>query len=238
MIGKTLLTFALCVLAGTSSLAAGNSVLSHDGRQTFVAPSSNAPHRTNLFDPGGGRVVIFSNIGKKYDNGRYWCCTGATITGPTALSGFPEFWQAAAFTPADDATISRIAVAVGFVQGVNGLVLSINADSSGAPGAAIQSWDLSNLPTFGDCCVVDLQKNAGVPVTGGTQYWIVVSTNDSEKRTWAAWNLNDVEQVAPSLNATWCSADGGSGNCGTANDIWQVYQDRPAFALAVFSDAP
>jgi hypothetical protein len=229
---KTLLTLTVLALASVTAFAAskGGVVLSRDGRITIATKRAHAVTRTASSDVG--LVKIFGNIGTAYPKGKYWCCEGYTITGPTALSGFPEYWEAGAFTPKANHTVTKVEVAAGFVEGTNGLVLSINDDASGVPGAAIKTWNLTGLPTFGSCCVVEVKgAKAGIPVKAGTQYWIVLSTNSSESNTWATFDVNDTDQVDAAPTAFYCSQDVG-GTCG-ANDAWTASKSVPGPAFAV-----
>ncbi|HEV2964824.1 MAG TPA: hypothetical protein VG649_23555, partial [Candidatus Angelobacter sp.] len=66
---------------------------------------------------------------------------------------------------------------------------------------------------------------------GGTQYWIVLKTNSKTSNTWAAFNVNDTDQVDPAPAAQYCSADKG-GSCGS-NDKWTAFQSQPGLAFAV-----
>jgi len=232
MRNKTLMTLIVLALACVTAFAASRDgvAVSKDGRTTIATRHAQAVTRIEPADPA--LVKIFDNIGTAYPKGSYWCCEGYTITGPTALSGFPEYWEAGAFTPTADHTITQVEVAVGFVEGVNGLVLGVYNDASGVPGTAIKTWSLSGLPTFGSCCTVETKKDkAGIPVKKGTQYWIVLKTNSKESTTWAAFNVNDVDQVDPAPTAFYCSQDVG-GSCGT-NDAWTATQAIPGPAFAV-----
>ena len=233
---KMLLTLTVLALASATAFAASNDgvTLSRDGRTTIATKPGTAVVRTPSSD--AGLVKIFSNIGTAYPKGTYWCCTGATIFGPTAASGAPEFWEAAGFTPTANHTVTKIEIAVGFVQGTNGLVLTVNEDSGGVPGKVIKTYALTNLPTFGSCCVVATKTDStGISVTKGKQYWIVLKTNKKESNTWAAWNLNDTDEVDPFPVAFWCSSDKG-GNCGTNNDKWIASQSHPDLAFAVLGN--
>jgi hypothetical protein len=96
------------------------------------------------------------------------------------------------FTPSFGATVTKILVAVGRLSGTNAVAVSLNEDSSGLPGDAIQSFVVSNLPFFGNCCEVKL-ANTATPVSGGLQYWVVVAPADGT--TVAAWNLNVTNQT-------------------------------------------
>jgi hypothetical protein len=231
MCKKMLLTLTVLALASLTAFAASDGVvLSKDGRMTIATKPTRSTARTPSSD--AGLVTIFNNIGTAYPKGSYWCCEGFTITGPTAISGFPEFWSAAAFTPSANQTITKIKVAVGFVEGTNGIVLALYNDASGVPGTRIQTFNLSGLPNFGSCCVVEVRTDAtGIPVTGGTQYWIVLKTNSKTSNTWAAFNVNDTDQVDPAPAAQYCSADKG-GSCGS-NDKWTAFQSQPGLAFAV-----
>ena len=232
MLKKTLLTLTVLALASLTAFAGDNDavVTSKDGRTTIsTAP---AQHVIGNRTSDAGLITIFDNIGTAYPNGEYWCCTGATITGPSAIQNFPEYWEAAAFTPKADHTITKIEVAVGYVEGNNGIVLGLYDDASGVPGTPIKAWPQSGLPTFGSCCVVDTQAlTKGVPVKANTQYWIVMKAGAKDANTWAAWNLNDVDQVDAVTSAYYCSDDHG-GSC-NENDAWVPETAKPGFAFAV-----
>jgi hypothetical protein len=204
--------------------------LSKDHSRTFVLTSpSSIVH--NL--PGdGGLVTIVDNIGKKYPQGSYWCCTGNSLFGPEGLPGNSEFWLGAAFTPNANHTVTRIEVAATNVQGPNSMMLSIASDSNGVPGQVLKSWVIKNLPPLGSCCVVVVQDDkSGVPVTAGQQYWITLTTDSNEANTWATWQYNDTDQVDPGKVAYYCSDDV-SGNCVT-DDVWTATTYTPGLAFAV-----
>jgi hypothetical protein len=232
MLKKTLLTLTVLALASLTAFAASKEGISvsKDGRMTVSTARAQAVTRVETPEPA--LVKIFDNIGTAYPKGTYWCCEGYTITGPTALSSFPEYWEAGGFTPSANHTLTEIKVAVGFVEGTNGLVLGLYNDASGVPGTAIKSWSLSNLPTFGTCCVVEVKTDtAGIAVKAGTQYWIVLKTNSKESNTWAAFNVNDTDQTDPAPTAFYCSDDKG-GSCGN-NDKWTAGESQPGPAFAV-----
>lgn len=203
-------------------------VVSRDGRTTIATKPSPSVAREASSD--AGLVTIFNNIGSAYPKGTYWCCEGYTITGPTALSGFPEFWEAGAFTSKADRIVTKVKVAVGWVEGTNGLVLGLYNDANGVPGTAIKAYSVTNLPTFGSCCSVEAKMDsAGIPVKAHTQYWIVLKTNSKESTTWAAFNVNDTEQIDPAPTAFYCSQDKG-GSCST-NDAWTAGNSVPGLRL-------
>ncbi|HEY1615423.1 MAG TPA: choice-of-anchor R domain-containing protein [Rhizomicrobium sp.] len=113
---------------------------------------------------------------------------GTVIFGPR---GQPESWQAAAFTLAADQTATKVDIATSHVRGTEGVVVSLYSDTAGLPGTSVQAWNVSSLPTSGICCTVEIATDrGGIPLTGGTQYWIVVSTDVQESNTWAGAHLN------------------------------------------------
>jgi len=214
IVKKTVLCFVVLAVALTSltALAATRNGVStsKDGRQTIatkghsVASPSNLPPKANF---------IYNNL-STYPLGRYWCCSGWTISGPTSLIG-ATYADGMPFTPAANATITNIAVSIGYVTGTNGATVTVNADSGGLPGTVLGSFNLSNMPTFGDCCVYDLVNAVGVPVTAGTQYWVVVATGADTQDTWAAWSENDTNETAQPFafynNGVWEATEGDLG---------------------------
>jgi hypothetical protein len=227
MFSKLLLT-SVVALASVTSLAARDGVVtSSDGRMTFVPRRTQSVTQSAASD--AGLVTIFDNIGKVYPKGAYSCCDGFTVTGPDAPSG-PEFWVGAAFTPSANHTVTVIKVALGLIGGSNEVVLSVNNDNGGVPGTAIKSWNVKSLPEAGTCCTVMVRKDeAGIPITAGTQYWIVVQTSNSSNIQ-AAWDVNDTDQVDSSTIAFYCSSP--SGVCQN-NNQWTVEQRVPGPAFAV-----
>ncbi|MGA8490770.1 MAG: choice-of-anchor R domain-containing protein [Terriglobales bacterium] len=236
MCKKTLLTLTVLALASLTAFAASKDgiVLSKDGRiVTATKPTKSITHTPSS---DAGLVKIYDNIGSAYPKGTYWCCEGYTIFGPTAISGAPEYWEAGAFTPKANRTVTSVRVAVGYVEGYNGLVIGLYADANGVPGTAIKTWSVTGLPNFGSCCaVVEAKDSAGIPVTARTQYWIVLKTNKKSSSTFAAWNVNDTDQVDPTPTAFWCSDDKG-GSCGSSNDVWAAGSSVPGPAFAVLGN--
>jgi hypothetical protein len=209
-------------------------VMSKDGRKMYVTKSAHAVARATSSE--SGLVTIFSNIGKAYPRGTYFCCESYSITGPKASGRLPEYWLAVAFTPTADHVVTMVEVAVNLLDGADHLVLSLNNDANGLPGASIKTWNLRSLPAAGSCCAVGAGKDrAGISVAAGTQYWIVSSTDGANSDTFAGWNVEDVDQV-DTYNvpvAYYCSNDKG-GSCGN-NDAWTLDSSTsnqgPAFAV-------
>jgi hypothetical protein len=224
---KALLILAALVLAGVTGFAAekGEVVTSRDGRMMFIPRRSQA--FTRSAPSGAGLVTIFNNIGWAYPNGAYSCCDGFTVEGPAAD---PMFWQAAAFKPKVNHTVTMIEVAVSLNGGADEVVLSLNNDANGVPGTAIKTWHLTGLPAAGTCCTIEARTStAGIPVTGGTRYWIVLKPT-SGSDTQAMWNVNDTNQVNSMKTAFYCASQ--SGVCQN-NRQWKVERRFPGPAFAV-----
>ena len=218
---SAILCVAVLALASATALAASKNgvTTSKNGRQTIATKP-----QTKVFQPyvdnDAPASTIFSNLGSAYPLGVYWCCTGGTISGPLSIIG-TEYWEAIGFTPSANANVTKIAVAVGYVTGATtDVILSLTKDSGGVPGAVLKKWKLKSMPSFGSCCVVDQKGGASIPVTAGTPYWVTVST-ESNSDIWAAWNMNDVDQVTPVPTAY---AVGG---------VWTSYMGYPGFGVKV-----
>jgi hypothetical protein len=92
------------------------------------------------------------------------------------------------------------------------------------PGKALKTWNASGLPRFGDCCTLVVKSDsAGIPVSAGKQYWVVLSTNSNEKDTVDGWNVIDSNQVDSATVATFPGT----------NNQWNAFQTTPGLAFAV-----
>jgi hypothetical protein len=95
--------------------------------------------------------------------------------------------------------------------------VSLYNDAGGIPGTAIKSVHVTTLPTYGQCChVATANITGGVPVTAGTQYWVVVSTTAQDTDIYA-WAFNSTDMTAR-LGASWCL--GSSTYCGSNSGVW------------------
>ena len=200
----TLLLFSLSAMAASKN----GYTTTQGGRQTTAPVGHFLPFN---FQPDAGEAVIYNNF-SNYPLGVYWCCSGWTISGPNSIIQ-ATYADGMPFTPATNATVTKVAVGVGYVTGTNGVTVSLNADAGGIPGAVIGKFDLTGLPNFGSCCVVMSKSSSrGVAVTGGTTYWIVVQTSDNTSDTWDAWNENDTNQTNQAFafynNGSWTPTSG------------------------------
>jgi hypothetical protein len=210
-------------LAADSRVPPGGIALSEDGSQVTVRPASNIRTKS-VAAPATALSRIVDNLAEKYPDGRYDPYGGYNVVGPNASGFTSRNWTGVAFTPAADANVARIEVAVKLIAGSNRVVLSLRDDNAGLPGAVLQSWAFSNLPPPVTCCTVKVgTSDAGIPVQGGHQYWVVLSTDANSKDTFAEWNSNVTEPLAQVLIAR----EQGTG--------WNGFTQAPAPAFAVFA---
>lgn len=160
--------------------------------------------------PDAKLVKIFDNLAQR-PSGKYWGGAELVIVGGNGNKLFPDNQMAAAFTPSANHTATVIEVAVvnsGLGYGSTGFTLSLNQDDNGVPGKALISAPLPGLPyNFpGVCCVLVLGTiPSGLPLTGATQYWIVLNGQSAQSTDAAGWDMNATDQLHPLLDAVYCA---------------------------------
>lgn len=185
-----LLLISLLLMWCAAVFAQGrDGVVSINGGRTSVYIKTRSESATTARQRDAGLVTIFSNLGT--GNNVYNGSVGSGILGQNVPNQiFPE-WLASGFTPTADHLVTQIQVGVTYVEGPNGVILSLNDDNAGVPGQPLKSWRLPNLPTFGTCCTLQtVNLTTGIPVTQGKQYWIVLQTPPHNQSTWDVWNDN------------------------------------------------
>ena len=196
-------------------------IMSKDGRTVFAKNPSKV--RIPYVDDDAGLTVIYSNLASKHPKGLYFALEGETINGPNGYLG-TEQWDAVPFTPANSGTVTKIQVPIGYIYSVTStdVIVSLNADSNGLPGDPLQTWivPINKADVAGSCCAVYVEKGS-IPMTGGQQYWVVVST-ESDSDMGAEWNVNDTDELDQVTNAYY----DGTG--------WYTYQTTNGAAVGVF----
>ncbi|MGA8493217.1 MAG: choice-of-anchor R domain-containing protein [Terriglobales bacterium] len=228
---RVIVGLALLGLVSVAAFTASQNgvIISDDGRTVMVKARAQQAAATDQSD--AALVKIYDNLGTAYPKGIYWCCQGATISGPDS-PGNVEWWDGVAFTPKANYAVTKIKLALGYLGGTNELVVSLHNDANGVPGTAIKSWKVKNLVDGGTCCTVAaIIDQSGIAVTEGVQYWITVTTNNSDKDAFLFWNVNDTDQIDPVPSAARCYATGGQ--CRQNNGKWVAVPQTPGLALAV-----
>lgn len=210
MIGKAFIVSAALALTGTVAFALPPGVHINRGSHTVtidpgVASSFVRPVR---HIPKGSRIV-FSNIGYHYPKGLYVCCYGFNIAGPDSIIG--QNWTAIAFTPNKSGDVAAIEAGIGYLDGDKTINFGIWSDSNGVPGSELAGADESVSQTDGNCCALVIFKKR-VPVTAGTQYWVVGSTDSTNTSAFSSWLANSTDEVDGALQA---SNDGSGWVAGT-----------------------
>jgi hypothetical protein len=117
----------------------------------------------------------------------YNASTSHTIEGSAAG---PFDAQGFSFMPSASEQLLQIAIALSSDGGTNSMSVTLNSDSSGLPGAVLETWNVSGLPSGGTCCTLQtLTSNLTIDLFTGTRYWVVAlpGANDS----FGGWNLDN-----------------------------------------------
>jgi hypothetical protein len=212
----TLMLICLAVLAliGVSALAVGSKSeyqTINNGRMAI------ATHPATLITPAirDAKLTTIAGNLSTYPFGTFFCCFGNTIA-EEGSNGFPfTTWVAIPFTPAADATVTKIEASVGTFGGTSEFELSIRQDNAGVPGKPIKSFHITSPPTYGACCTVDVGNDkAGIPVSANTQYWIAATTTAKDTFE-GGWAFNSTDMRSYPI-ASYCK--GPSTYCGTTNN--------------------
>jgi hypothetical protein len=189
-------------------------IFSQNGREVRATKAPSHITRAAKEDPS--LKVIAGNF-SKYRNATYFSIWGETID--QGVNGYPfQTWAAVAFTPKANATVTRIETSAGRQGGgTAGYELGLWSDAKGVPGKPIKSFHIAKLPAYGQCCTVAIANDkAGIPVTAGTQYWVVVSTTAKDIDIYA-WAFNSTDMRAHPV-AYWCK--GSTTYCGQNSGKW------------------
>jgi len=209
--------FALYVSLSLTAFGQNQYVFSTDLK---TVRATHAPtHITPPPQEDASLTIIAGNF-SRYPDATYFSVFGNTIA--QGGSNFPfQVWEAMPFIPTANATVTKLEVSAGRQgSGTAGFELSLYNDASGVPGTPIATAHVSNLPVYGECCAVaELSDPTGIPVTAGTQYWVVVSTTSADTDIYA-WAFNSTNMTA-TLAAEWCQ--GSSTYCENSGK-WTAYQ--------------
>jgi hypothetical protein len=218
-ISSLLLCVALLMVAsGTLAAQDDPGIIRINGGRMTIALRPNPQKIEQSAEDSASFVTIYSDLGT--GTNVYLPSIGWSVTGPEVPGGQVD--SATPFTPEHSSNLVLIKVAILTAAGPNGVTLSLNQDSSGAPGTAIKTWNLVNLPAFPSCCELDLaQFKETVTVEKGVQYWVVASTYEATPGSSLVWNMNSLS-IFGTVGQRF-----GNGN-------WQITQNSallPAFSV-------
>ncbi len=163
-------------------------------------------------DAARASSITYNNFGSGDD---YNLTTGAltgSFNGGNVANG-------QTFTPTTSGTLASLTLALEFIAGTNAGTVSVRADAGGTPDGSLESFTVSNLPSFDGNfhTPITLNDTLNLVLTAGTRYWIVVSTAPTNT---LAWNLNTTGATGVAQ-----SPDGGT--------TWSTFGDAPRGALRV-----
>jgi hypothetical protein len=217
----TMITIACAAMLLVASLVlvASNRngiIVTQDGRQMIATKGPS--HVTPDAEDDSKLVTISGNL-STYQYATFFCCFGYTIAGPDSELGFTSY-VALPFTPSKNMTVNKVEVSLGYYTANVPITLSVNNDASGLPGTAIKSWNTKVPDPYGACCtLVTASSSAGVPVTGGTQYWLVMGTGSKNTNFFGGWADNSTDMRAHQI-ASFCKTTGNQ--CGSNNGKWAL----------------
>jgi hypothetical protein len=88
-----------------------------------------------------------------------------------------EQFVAMPFTPTANAHVSQVRAAIQYGSGANQVNLSLYDDANGAPGNRLAGpVTVFNVPSGGCCKVAIANFSVSVPISSGSQYWVVADT--------------------------------------------------------------
>jgi hypothetical protein len=149
-------------------------------------------------------IVVFSNLDSSFS---YNTVLGNYIGNGQDFSG-SNYAEGATFTPTTSADFSSLDIALNNSSGIaDSLTISLDANSSGGPGAALESLTVPSavLGAFGiNNTPLTLDSVLHPLLTAGTQYWVTVS--DATGSDSNVWNWNDTSDTSSAAIST----DGGT----------------------------
>src|SRR5262249_4736271 len=153
---------------------------------------------------GTGRAddVVYNNFGA--GNGGLDYNTGSYHTLGNAPNPAENWVAGEKFTPSQTGSLSQITIALLYLGGTNAGTVSLRADNAGLPGAVLESFSVTSLPS-GDGhfhAPLTVTDTLNQPLVAGTPYWVVASTTTSSH---LAWNLNNTGATSDAI-----SSDGGT----------------------------
>jgi hypothetical protein len=153
--------------------------------------------------------VFFSDFGPGFS---YYSGAGWTVSGASTAPG--EYTAANLFTAAISGSVGQIDVALSRNGGDGTAAVSLWTNNNGLPGTPLGAWGVTSLQDFGGCCgVVTISGIAGVNLTAGESYFMMIATG--EPSNWNVWNFNDqfvtgLDLFSQDQGLTWTSQPNGT----------------------------
>ena len=157
-------------------------------------------------------TVLFNDFGA---GNTYNETTGWTVSGTGSIG--TSFTQANLFTLGGSGaeSISQIDIGINNASGVTTFYASIWTDVGNLPGTEVSGafWgSLTTTGSFGACddCVTSITGIAGLTLTGGDQYFLILGPVSTSDTSWNAWNwnstgVNGLDLFSEDGGTTWSS---------------------------------
>jgi hypothetical protein len=214
-----LLTLAASTLLAQDSRARYPQAATRDSSSSVIHPMAKPPSSCKK---------IFSNLGSSTD--AYDANNGYYVSGINNVVTAQKQDIALPFTPKANSTVVTAKLALQYAgSGYNGATVAIYSDNGGLPGSALANAtrDPKNFGAFGSgCCkLAVVWFPAGVKLTGGTQYWLVATTDKKSMDSLNVWDFVWNDAVVP---FAFQQDDGG----------WLLDTTTPSIAAAVYGSIP
>jgi hypothetical protein len=161
-------------------------------------------------------IVVYSDFGP----GQTYGSSLNDAAGATSFIG-EDVGYADPFTPASTVTFASVLLPLSSVAGTKSLVVSLRPSVSGSPGAPIESFTVTGLPSFPTSTVYQLNSLLDPVLTAGSTYWIAIFPGGSN--TVAGWNFDSV------------GVNGGAANVNGSN-TWTQNPDNTSSAFEVLGN--
>jgi hypothetical protein len=144
-------------------------------------------------------VALYTNLNTSDATDEYNDGNGYFVLGQDNHAGQPEQWVGTPFTvTASGETATEIEAAIGdYVASTDGgrFTLAIYSDDgSGAPNVSLGSGTAAAGTNYNTCCTLaHATLSPTVPLTAGTQYWVVATSIDATNpRLTAVWDATNL----------------------------------------------
>lgn len=180
------LALALC---GGAVAASSDVQVSADGTTaTFVGTAPAALSTVTRAQPLASKLIYsnFSSSGTLFDAYSGWVVSGRQSSVERVVS------QAMAFSAAKASTLKSVSLALSHFTGTNEYKISINADIDGVPGPILKQLAVTELPSFGSCCVIASTGFGGLALEADQTYWLVARVPKPQLAdSFGVWNFNN-----------------------------------------------
>jgi hypothetical protein len=153
-----------------------------------------------------GNIVLFNDLGAGsavYQTGGGWEIKGPTSSCVPAHFDCGEFDSAFSFKPVTSSYFTELQIGLGYVSGTNSVIVNLNSDLSGSPGAILESWNISGLPSYLSCCTLQTMLGDGtIPLVSGMTYWITIQPSASDTSALWLYNPSGSALVGPGQYST------------------------------------